>query len=259
MANLDDFVLTSKGPRHRSQVHRVRGGSRVRRSEAIWQIRSPQTTNWRQLETASPHELPQPATGGWISWADWRNMTQVSISRFVATWQVPPAPTKADGQLIYLFNGLQDANGQHILQPVLQWGASPAQGSGNAWGLASFWVGQSTDPMFCSEWVEVASGVAVTGRITVATLQNGFSSCTCEFDGFPGTQLTAENLPSLVDCVLTLEAYNTGPDAPYPNASTTDFTAVALDTGEGAPAVTWTGYGSAVIKANGDVEVVYPS
>ena len=242
-----DYLLTSKGPRQRSQIFSVAGGSRVRRSDVASQMATLEST----LEA-------QAVSGGWQSWADWRNTDQTPVSTFAAAWRVPPAPTVANGQLIYLFNALQDAQGQHILQPVLQWGFSPARGSGYAWGLASFWVGQATDPMFCTEWVGVAPETLVTGRMTVAPQENGPFSCTCEFDGYPGTQLTAQSLPALVDCTLTLEAYNTGPNAPYPQIVGTDFTSVGITTGTTAPALQWTLYGSAAVKADGVVEVTYP-
>lgn len=254
MINLKDYFRTSKGLRHRSQIHTVKGGSHVRRSRAVAQIRSASDPAWRNVAGATP----AAEQGGWISWADWQDAGQV-ISSFAASWIVPPAPDVSNGQLIYLFNGLQDANGQHILQPVLQWGYSPAQGSGYAWGLSSFWVGQSTDPMFCTEWVAVFPGTKVTGRMTVTSQGGGLFSCTCKFDGYAGTELTAEDLPALVDCVLTLEAYDTGPAAPYPKVPHTDFTAVTLTVGTATPIVRWTPYGGATIETGGTVEVVYPA
>jgi hypothetical protein len=264
MFDRTNYVLTSKGPRHRSQVHQLKGGSHIRFSDSTWRVRS-RDTDFRQLITSpvSPTDSDQQAEGGWKSWADWRNTTGRPITTFTASWKVPPAPTKASGQLIYLFNGLQDAACNHIVQPVLQWGMSPAQGSGNFWGLASFWVGQMTEPMFCSEWVAVPPGTAVRGRMTLAAQNNGLFNCTCRFDGYPGTELTAGNLPELTDCVLTLEAYNTGPDAPYPNGANTGFSPVMLTTVAGIPTVNWTVYGAAVVKTDGgnggNVEVVYPT
>jgi hypothetical protein len=204
-----------------------------------------------------------PATqGGWVSWGSWTNQTGSRITTFVTSWEVPPAPAVAGGQLIYLFNGLEDTDQKHILQPVLQWGVSPAKGSGNAWGLASFWVGQDTDPMFCSEWVAVQPGTVVTGRMTVEAEADGLFSCTCSFDGYPGTELTAEELPALVNCSLALEAYNTGPNAPYPAIAGSDFVRTNVDAANGVPNLNWASNGNAVVVqdggANADVRVVYP-
>lgn len=256
MAGRSEYFPTSKGPQHRSQIFSVKGGSHVRRSKATVQVRLPESAAWQTIATPPPAAQDQ---GGWISWTDWRDAGPNQITSFAASWQVPPAPSAANGQLIYLFDGLQDANGQHILQPVLQWGTSPAQGSGNAWGLSSFWVGQPSDPMFYTEWVPVAPGTVVTGRMTIVAQADGLFSCTCEFDNYPGTRLTAEDLPALVDCVLTLEAYDTGINAPYPNIPSTCFSAVTVSAGSLTAAVQWTRYGGARVEANGNVDVVYPA
>jgi hypothetical protein len=266
MVGLQESFRTSKGPRHRLQVHQIKGGSRIRRSDHMWEIRA-RNGEMSEITSSTAREFSpaadQRAQGGWESWVDWQNMTGNPLTSFVASWQVPPAPTVANGQLIYLFNGLQDIGGDHILQPVLQWGTSPAQGSGDVWGLASFWVGQESDPMFCSEWAAVSSGTTVTGRMTLTTQQNGLFSCTCRFDDYPGTELTAENLPNLVDCVLTLEAYGIGPNAPYPSVPNSDFSAVTLTTGQVTPAINWQPSGGAIVRVDGgnggNIEVVYPA
>lgn len=176
---------------------------------------------------------------------------------------VPVPPAKANGQTIYLFNGLLDATGNHIVQPVLQWGPSPARGSTNAWGLASFWVGGPDDLMFTTHWTGVGPGAIVAGRLTLEVQNNDLFSCTAEFDGYPATQLTSENLPPMVECVLTLEAYGTGPNAPYPNVSFTEFSAISIAPDLVAANVRWVANGGAVIRKDGGtgarVDVAYPA
>jgi hypothetical protein len=85
--------------------------------------------------------LEFPALGsGWIAYTYWNNGTGKSITSFKTRWVVPPAPVNDDGQLIYLFNGIQNYGYNYgILQPVLQWGASPA-GGGSYWAVASWYV-----------------------------------------------------------------------------------------------------------------------
>lgn len=256
MPDLPHFVPTSKGPRLRSQVVEVGGGARVRRPEQP--LESALRTRGVTAQVGAAPETAAPA-GGWVSWGDWQNTAAAPISAFVATWVVPPAPAADSGQTIYLFNGLQDAGGQHILQPVLQWGPSPASGSGPQWGLASFWVGGPSDPLFCTQWIAVAPGTSVTGRMQVAAQADGLFSCTCAFDGFPGSQLTAENLPALTDACVVLEAYNTGPAAPFPPLGTTDFSAIDIELGAAPAAVAWTGFGGAAVVSPADVRVVYPA
>jgi hypothetical protein len=65
------------------------------------------------------------------------------VRYFHADFWVPRNPTVNNGQLVYLFPGLQDTYpGSVIFQPVLQYGAGPA-GGGNYWGIASWVVTRS--------------------------------------------------------------------------------------------------------------------
>jgi hypothetical protein len=91
--------------------------------------------------------LECPALGsGWIAYTYWNNGTGKSITSFKTRWVVPPAPVSNDGQLIYLFNGIQNYGYNYgILQPVLQWGASPA-GGGSYWAVASWYVTSLVQP-----------------------------------------------------------------------------------------------------------------
>jgi len=253
MIGIPKYVRTSKGIRLASQVVAVQGGSRVSRPQEGALVHAEAAQNaLEQLQAAAA------SSGGWISWGSWESAAADPIVSFVASWTVPPAPLQGAGQLVYLFNALQDAAGAHILQPVLQWGSSPALNSGPYWGLASFWVGGKDDPMYCTEFIRVSPGVTVTGRMEVSLQQNGLYSCSCSFDGFPGTQLTAQNLTALVNACVTLEAYDIGPGAPYPAIGGTDFTGIAVQLDSGPPALDWVPSGGATISSDGTVEVVYP-
>lgn len=260
---VQEVFFTSKGPRNALQIRQVEGGTRVRQTNLGWEARTLGAEVWTSLDHKPPTEAVTAASGGWQSWSSWTNRTAQSLAAFEAKWTVPVAPATANGQTIYLFNGLQDANGTHIVQPVLQWGRSPAKGSTNAWGLASFWVGRANDLMFTTHWVAVEPGTIVTGRMTLDAQDNGLVSCTSEFDNYPATQLTAENLPPLVDCVLTLEAYSTGPHAPYPDVPITEFSAVTIAPAAVAAKVAWSVNGRAAIKKDGGsdacIDVAYPS
>jgi hypothetical protein len=268
MNTSDDLYFTSKGPRHRSQILQVSGGTHVRRKGAGWQARGKDARTWRKLPIVAPPEAQADAQSGWSSWVDWES-PMGPVHWFAATWTVPPPPAKSNGQTIYLFTGLQDAKRNHILQPVLQWGPAPAKGGGPGWSIASYWVGQERDPLFCSEACPVAAGTIVTGRMMIApTLDDeghdtGLFSCTCLFDNYPGTRLTAENLPPLVDCVITLESYRVASSAPYPLAPSCDFNTIRLELFDATPVVAWRPVGDAQVIVDGanlgEVELVYPS
>jgi hypothetical protein len=86
-----------------------------------------------------PEGVPATGDGGYVELAadkmdlaSGRNITASS-----ATLYVPPLPSSYDGQQIGLWNGIQSSNGGALLQPVLQYGVSPA-GGGAFWSIVSF-------------------------------------------------------------------------------------------------------------------------
>jgi hypothetical protein len=83
-----------------------------------------------------------PGTGnGWVEASNWLVSlgSGDNLDQIAGDWKVPSNPS-ANGALIYLFNGMEPSDFKWILQPVLQFGASPA-GGGNYWGIASWLVG----------------------------------------------------------------------------------------------------------------------
>lgn len=126
------------------------------------------------LEVPSPQAQAQnPAGngGGWIAWADWIDAGASMITYFSTVWIVPAAPSTQSGQLIYLFNALEDGPGNDILQPVLQWGLSGA-GGGNYWAVASWYV-DSSNHAFCTAATQLNVGDRLTGLITLAIQADG--------------------------------------------------------------------------------------
>jgi len=81
---------------------------------------------------------------------------------------VPPAPAFDDGQILYYWNGVEPSDNSAVLQPVLQWGSTPA-GGGAYWGVASWYV--SSINAFFTEIMRVNEGDVVTGDNKI--LSNG--------------------------------------------------------------------------------------
>ncbi len=260
-----NFVLTPQGYRRRELFNIVKGGTHVRRAASSWKTLS--VTGEVLHETFSASEVSpvgKPPETGWVSYAETQNTSGNPITRFETTWTVPPAPKTTSGQLIYLFNGLQDLPVTHILQPVLQWGSSLSPDSGNFWAVASWWVGQQTDQFFTTELVRVNVGDVLVGRMTMnSSTQHGYAY-TSEFVGIHGSKLTAENLPELTDCTETLEAYGITSDADYPDSPYTGFTKISLQTGNVTPALSWSPKGPFPPKivsnstSDGAVQIFYP-
>lgn len=87
-------------------------------------------------QTEAPAKVPGRASG-WIAYAFWNNATGSPITSFKTVWLVPPGPASQDNQLIYIFNGIQNAS--MIYQPVLQWGNNNSFG-GNYWCVACWYA-----------------------------------------------------------------------------------------------------------------------
>jgi hypothetical protein len=82
-----------------------------------------------------------PSFNGWVEASQenvWLGGSD-NIDWMSGYFYVPNAPSVSGG-LIYIFNGIEPSSQDWILQPVLQYGSSPA-GGGNYWGIASWLVG----------------------------------------------------------------------------------------------------------------------
>ncbi len=234
------LVLTPGGYRPRALVHRV--GPREALHAADGRMRL------LNLETGTATELPQvtvrpeevPALGsGWITDAYWTNATGRPVTSFRTTWQVPPAPATQGGQTIFLFNGIVNTGTNYgILQPVLQWGSSAA-GGGPYWTVASWYV-TVDGHAFHTSLVRVNPGDTLVGVMTLTGQSGSQFSYNCEFAGVGGTGLPVQNIAELVWLNETLEAYSLNQCSDYPATNRTAFRAINIQTGAGAPAVTWT-------------------
>jgi len=130
----DDLVIAPGGPKRRRDVHLIKP-----RQQALFGAKS--AIPLRRRDEPGP-----PDMANWITCAWWTNTTGGPIESFVTTWTVPPDPATKGSQLLYLFNGLEPADGQMILQPVLQWGDSGfdednVNRTGQFWTVASWLVG----------------------------------------------------------------------------------------------------------------------
>jgi hypothetical protein len=140
----EDYVQTPGGSFHRSCVYEVPSGSRLHADGRVLH-------NGREIakRAACPHKRRSnpsrqlPTVNSWVSSSHTTAATNAhgyNWFNFMAGWfHVPTADPGANGQLLYFFNGLVTPSSTHIIQPVLQWGTSPA-GGGNKWSIASWYV-----------------------------------------------------------------------------------------------------------------------
>ena len=185
---------------------------------------------------AAPKQIPALGSG-WITYAYWNNGTGKPITSFKTAWRVPPNPRTADGQLIYLFNGIQ--NSTMIYQPVLQWGSNGAFG-GNYWCVASWYADGQNGHAFYSQNTQVGIDQILIGLMSQTGSANGQFSYNCIFEGIANSALPIQNVQELTWCAETLEAYNVQQASDYPAEGMCQMTEIEIITGSTHPALDWT-------------------
>jgi hypothetical protein len=250
-----DVVITPGGARQRGLVHMIEPGHVIDGSEGKLRKLSPSGEVAKDFgplhqrpggAPLMPHNVTHPprASGavpalgtGWITYAYWQNNTGKPITSFATTWVVPPFPATQSGQLIYLFNGIQ--NSTMIYQPVLQWGNNGAFG-GNYWCVASWYADGQNGSAFHSQPVQVSPGQTLTGIMALTGQSGSAFSYSCAFAGIAGSSLPISNVEELTWCAQTLEAYNLTKCSDYPNTDDTAMAAIDIQTSDVRPALGWT-------------------
>ncbi len=106
----------------------------------------------------------------WVEYAS--TTTTTSFGYLYANWSVPPAPSKNDGQTVFLFPGMEDySDVVTIIQPVLGWNSDYA----SAWGIAS-WNCCKTGTVYEAAPTRVNSGDTILGYMK-DTCAAGTLSC----------------------------------------------------------------------------------
>ena len=222
----DLYTITPGGIRPKSMVHTVESGQVVSFSEGAYKRFDPQENKFFENKPADFE--PQVFGSGWIVYASYIEPASNVIMSMTTTWVVPPAPARQDGQLIYLFNGLQDSPTSHILQPVLQWGVSP-DGGGSKWEIASWFV-DSSQNAFKTSLVQVNEGDKLVGVMRMTGKANNKFNYSCEFLGHAQTILNVQSANQLVNPVETLECYGISDCREYPNAYLTTMHSISVNT-----------------------------
>jgi hypothetical protein len=247
----ESFVVTPGGRRAAEFVQKVPPGALVHVAEGRMRHVTQAGELLRDVGPVPPHEegvplMPanvvhppgeSPDFGtGWITNANFQSGTP--LKSFLTTWVVPGTPQTRNGQLLYLFNGLQ--NSSMILQPVLQWGDNGLFG-GDHWCVASWYADGQDGAASYSSPVTVKVGDKLVGRMTRVTDTGPLGAVwTCEFVGIADSELMIFTTDELLDCVETLECYSITHASDYPSSTETRMGAIAITDEDGtAPALGW--------------------
>lgn len=242
----EEMVNTPGGPRPKSKVHWIEPGfhvsgkggrlQKVDRSGRVIEdygekIKlakdAPRRRDFKAAKKTADRVNPAPETGDWIVNSDWTNDSGSPISYFSTTWTVPPAPATDNGQLIYLFNGMQDAD-DYIFQPVLQWGSSPA-GGGSYWSLTSWYAGPIGSGVGLHGTLKkVNTGDVVQGIMTLTGTSGGKFSYLSSFivNGVAepdDNSYAVSDIDELNWAIETLECYYFKAFTDYPDTPLTAF------------------------------------
>ena len=248
----EDLVLTPGGYRPRSVVHVIEPGhvvdgaaGRLRELDSSGQVLAdfgliPSFPSNTPLlpgkEAVLAEEEPTAPVSNWIAYAFWNNNPANPISSFTTTWIVPRAHATHSDQLVYLFNGIQSPG--WIYQPVLQWGPSP-DGGGNYWAVASWYVGPPGSTTMKSHLTRVNPGDVLVGVMTLTGQSGSSFNYTCQFQGITNSLLRIQNVPQLIQPVITLEAYGIKKCSDYPASDNAVFWGINIQGGSVTPTLNW--------------------
>ncbi|KAF8901048.1 hypothetical protein CPB84DRAFT_1847026 [Gymnopilus junonius] len=254
----EELVQTPAGLFPKSKVHAIPDGASVHQTSTEVQIiganstvlfsvpYTPPTTSkfvGPLLNPASASSNRRDLQSGYIAYAYWENTASSPISFLGSNWNVPNTPASWDDQLLYWWNGLVpiDFSGG-ILQPVLQYGFSPA-GGGEYYAIASWWL-TGTD-IFHTGITQVSPGTFLQGQISLTgtSISGGVTtySYSCTFVGFPSTTISASTTVVLSWVYEALETYGTVQISDLPTGNTIFSTIdITLQNGQRPSSLDWT-------------------
>ncbi len=167
---------------------------------------------------------------GWITYADGQFFSQNPLSKFSTNWIVPQPPKKVSNQLLYIFiggGGTFYSGYSYIIQPVLQWGISPA-GGGNYWSICNWFV--INNEFFHDSLLLVQPGTSLNGIIRLTSFSDSSFSYNSSFGGYP-TSLQVDNIPELINLYIAFEAYSVQECIEYPVDEKVKFCDIQILTG----------------------------
>jgi len=245
----DEFVYTPFGPALKSNIHYIDNKHFINNSNGKIQVIQKETGKVTQeyndiSESKGSMQDTQTDNSnlqdGWITCADAliNDQNAGPISFFSANWEVPFPPTNNSRQLIYIFNGLDGSLGLYgqIVQPVLQWGISPA-GGGNYWSICNWYV--THEEYFHDSLIIVQPETSLKGIIKLTSSTDSLFSYNSSFAGYP-TSLQINNIPVLYSPSIALEVYNIKECYNYPINEKLRFTNIQIKVeGNENPPVFW--------------------
>jgi len=196
----DGYAFTPHHQVHKNCVHHVESGSIIHAD-----LETNTHTVISPLGEQTHYEpCPHPPTHGraWKAWTQYHNLD--GFTYMSANWGVPPAPAKPSlSEILYYWPGTEPDNNTFVLQPVLQYGSTPA-GGGLYWGVASWYVG---DRAFYTNLVSASVGDNMFGSMTAFT-NGSWAILSQNVNTKESVNLVVNNIITQTYAYCVLEAYN---------------------------------------------------
>ncbi|MDB5015516.1 MAG: hypothetical protein JWQ84_348 [Mucilaginibacter sp.] len=271
----DSMILTPAGMMPKSQVHLIENGYRLEiranhvlkvkiktgeLMEDFGKIQIPVTIQNKTFQNSNSSKsknlsLMSPSGNGWVTYSEWGNTNSQPINYFSTSWTVPSNPTTNDGQLLYIWDGLepykvQDNNPNNlVIQPVLQWGSNGSGSNtfgGQYWTISN-WCVWSGGGAYTTPITNIAVGTNIQGSLSFSGNQaNGSYNYSSYFNGYSNTMNVTQgttynnlgggnvNIPMIPIenwAYEVLEVFNVSRSTDYPLQHYIRMTNITLTTG----------------------------
>jgi len=177
----------------------------------------------------------QDPVSGWITYCNTILLDGSQCTYFSTTYVVPSAPIKKSKQIIYIFNAFEGLS--DIIQPVLQWGLSPA-GGGDYWSICNWYVNEDQDQIFFDSLIKVSTGTKLEGIIRATKNSNYLYDYNASFQGYP-TGIQVNNLPAMQNLYISLEVHNLKGDDEYPSNEKITMSDIQIRSENNYPPIRW--------------------
>jgi len=222
-----EMVVTPRGYLPKECVHEVQSGSHAaKQSDGSVRVIQPDET----IVYIPPCDFKvtrnprQAGDSGWIAYGLYYG---TSFSSFNGSWLVPKNPTTtADNQTLFMFTGLEDGEGDEIIQPVIQFGPSYAGGA-QYWAVANWWVTSSGQALY-STLVKIKPADKIYGSMVQKGDNSGVWTISALVNNKQPSSLVVENIAPQAMASCTLEVYGVNACTDYPSDGSITFTGLSL-------------------------------
>jgi len=193
---------------------------------------------------------------GWQTWTSYQHPNNSTFTTFNGNFTVPNAPSSFKrNEIVYIFTGLQNDNwipnsGRafgspqdfEIIQPVLQYGGASANGGGEYWGVASWYVTVGSGAFWSTE-LKVNPGDSIYGVMEAKGPTTWFINSVLASGQNSSITITRPRLSNNPWAYCTLEVYNIAECINLPPSnSPSHFTNMILTDSNGPISPEWTSY-----------------